>query len=69
MHGPTCIFWANLTPFSLKEILAIVKNEEALAIHQDSWGKQGRRVLSTPPPNRLLGPDPTDAILALTRCD
>jgi glutamate-1-semialdehyde aminotransferase len=18
MHGPTCIFWANLTPFSLK---------------------------------------------------
>ena len=21
MHGPTCIFWANLTPFSLKEHL------------------------------------------------
>jgi dipeptidyl aminopeptidase/acylaminoacyl peptidase len=19
MHGPTCIFWANLTPFSLKD--------------------------------------------------
>ena len=18
MHGPTCVFWANLTPFSLK---------------------------------------------------
>ena len=38
-------------------------------MHQDSWGKQGRRVLSTPPPNILLGPDPTDAILALTRCN
>ena len=22
MHGPTCIFWANLTPFSLKGIVA-----------------------------------------------
>jgi serine/threonine protein kinase len=21
MHGPTCIFWANLTPFSLKLIV------------------------------------------------
>jgi hypothetical protein len=20
MHGPTCTFWANLTPFSLKDI-------------------------------------------------
>ena len=50
-------------------ILAILKNKEALAVHQDSWGKQGRRVLSTPPPNILLGPDPTDAILALARCD
>ena len=20
MHGPTCIFWANLTPFSLKAL-------------------------------------------------
>ena len=39
------------------------------SVHQDSWGKQGRRVLSTPPPNTLLGPDPTDAILALRRCD
>lgn len=52
-----------------ESILEIVKNKEALAVHQDSWGKQGRRVLSTPPPNALLGPEPTDAILALTRCD
>jgi hypothetical protein len=22
MHGPTCIFWANLTPFSLAKLLA-----------------------------------------------
>ena len=21
MHGPTCIFWANLTPFSLQEAI------------------------------------------------
>ena len=21
MHGPTCIFWANLTPFSLKALM------------------------------------------------
>jgi hypothetical protein len=20
MHGPTCIFWANLTPFSLQHL-------------------------------------------------
>ena len=39
------------------------------SVHQDSWGKQGRRVLSTPPPNTLLGPEPADAILALRRCD
>ena len=23
MHGPTCIFWANLTPFSLKHLLRV----------------------------------------------
>lgn len=52
-----------------KHILAIVTNAEALAIHQDTWGRQARRVASTPPPNVLLGPDPTDATLALTRCN
>lgn len=50
-------------------ILAIVSNKHALAIHQDSWGKQGRRVASDVPSNRLLGPGPTDAILALARCN
>ena len=39
------------------EILAVVKNTEALAIHQDAWGKQGRRVLSTPPPEQWVGPE------------
>jgi hypothetical protein len=24
MHGPTCIFWGNLTPFSLKALDALV---------------------------------------------
>jgi hypothetical protein len=24
MHGPICIFWANLTPFSLREIISNV---------------------------------------------
>jgi hypothetical protein len=23
MHGPTCIFWANLTPFSLQAYLFV----------------------------------------------
>jgi hypothetical protein len=51
----------SLTPASL--CLAL------MLIAEDSWGRQGRRVASDPPENLLLGPDPTDAILALTKCN
>ena len=27
MHGPTCIFWANLTPFSLEMVLLVEPNK------------------------------------------
>ena len=26
MHGPACIFWANLTPFSLKRKLSVLSD-------------------------------------------
>jgi hypothetical protein len=28
VHGPTCTFWANLTPFSLQGILSLKKIDE-----------------------------------------
>ena len=28
MHGPTCIFWANLTPFSLQEAARLRELED-----------------------------------------
>ena len=28
MHGPTCIFWANLTPFSLQVVGIVFPNVE-----------------------------------------
>ena len=31
MHGPTCIFWANLTPFSLKRFMNTSRKNAPLA--------------------------------------
>jgi hypothetical protein len=28
MHGPTCVFWANLTPFSLKDLVARINDTD-----------------------------------------
>jgi hypothetical protein len=33
MHGPTCFFWANQTPFSLQDILATYKKDFAVVCH------------------------------------
>jgi hypothetical protein len=35
MHGPTCIFWANLTPLSRKadEALSAVRQALTLEVH------------------------------------
>jgi hypothetical protein len=30
MHGPTCIFWANLTPWSLQRMYRCVDRDRAL---------------------------------------
>jgi hypothetical protein len=38
MHGPICIFWANLTPFSLKGLTA----EEKQWIFHDTAAKTYR---------------------------
>jgi hypothetical protein len=35
MHGATCIFWANLTPFSLKEYYGVGDDVIALLLN---WG-------------------------------
>lgn len=47
-----------------------VTNSDAISIHQDDWGLQGRRVASTPPPP-LPGvlSAPFGAYLALRKCD
>jgi hypothetical protein len=37
MHGPTCIFWANLTPFSLKGPLPDFAALAALAHKHGPW--------------------------------
>jgi hypothetical protein len=41
MHGPTCIFWANLTPFSLKvrreKLKYAKKKEKAEAEKVKKW--------------------------------
>jgi hypothetical protein len=42
MHGPTCIFWANLTPFSL----------EALVESKEQWLRTPVSPLSGAPPGR-----------------
>ena len=36
MHGPTCTFWANLTPFSLK-VLAAHHGVPEDAAHKSDW--------------------------------
>ena len=33
MHGPTCAFWANLTPFSLKIAAATARPEAVIGMH------------------------------------
>jgi hypothetical protein len=48
--------------------LAIIKNTDAVGINQDPWGKQGRRVASTPAKNQTLVA-PTHAVGLMKRCD
>ena len=46
MHGPTCIFWANLTPFSRQELEGIANcfqvTREQLMQPFVSWARVGR---------------------------
>ena len=42
MHGPTCIFWANLTPFSLQGAAAFEHWFERLSKSKD---RESRRLL------------------------
>ena len=47
MHGPTCIVWANLTPFSLQLVVDIVIEDDVL---DDQLGRYRRgRQTATPP--------------------
>ena len=48
--------------------LAIIKNEEAIAINQDSWGKQARRILVKTPKNAAITA-PDHALAIATKCD
>ena len=38
MHGPICIFWANLTPFSLK----VFDNPALIAVVNEAYSGLGR---------------------------
>ena len=42
MHGPTCIFWANLTSFLLR-VLALLRAEPARWMFQGTVGSRRRR--------------------------
>jgi hypothetical protein len=55
MHGPTCIFWANLTPFSLKNYPYCWTVTIGLAISHDfgdTWAH------AKPPPHHLVAAVP-----------
>ena len=56
MHGPTCIFWAKLTPFSLKRYRILV---ERRCFPSDEYAVQSQALLH--------GLDPADAILYFER--
>jgi hypothetical protein len=51
--------------------IATVTNKDAISIHQDDWGVQGRRVSSMPAPASPLGvlQAPFGAYLALRKCE
>jgi hypothetical protein len=50
MHGPTCIFWANLTPFSLQFTIGDCPTDDAASGEANSGGPGGR-----PAPPLALG--------------
>jgi hypothetical protein len=42
MHGPTCILWANLTPFSIQAVASIGQIADArLLVESDAVGAAG----------------------------
>ena len=44
MHGPTCVFWTNLTPFSPKarDVHLTVKAGSVVVKHNDLWHRVSR---------------------------
>jgi hypothetical protein len=57
MRGPTCIFWANLTPFSLKAVLTpLVLVVGTVSIAAPLWNALRRKL-----PQRLWDKVPVSA--------
>ena len=48
---------------------AVLSNPEALAVNQDSWGLQARRVAVQAPRNSSLNPSPFDNIAVVAKCN
>jgi dGTP triphosphohydrolase len=68
MHGPTCIVWANLTPFSLKHLLADngLGNLEEFGLTEKAAPPSAHTCLNTPCNTLCSGWD-TRAEVRLTR--
>jgi hypothetical protein len=47
MHGPTCVFWAKLTPFSLQWLRAVGKGEFTSAHIDSVYMGRGSKQLTT----------------------
>ena len=64
MHGPTCVFWANLTPFSLQPLSFTATFREAVA--RRGGGGLRWRALYAGLPVTLLRAVPMNAAVLLT---
>lgn len=59
----------NNVPAILPATLSVLTNSEAIAVNQDPWGIQAKRVAVYPPSNISLAPTAYDNIAVVGKCD